>query len=183
MTDTSFGLEIILNSTVKAPRSRAFLGEINQVGIVVRDLRKTMRNYWSFFGIGTWNIFTYAPPKLTETAVKEKPQPFSMKVALAKRGPVVIELIEPLEGHSVYKEFLSTHGEGIHHLGSYMTSGVGQQIAKMKKAGVRVLQTGKYVAGDFSVRFTYMDTEKKLGTVIEYLSIKGTRPKPNEKFP
>ena len=31
-------------------------------------------------------------------------------------GPIVFELIQPLDGPSIYKEWLDEHGEGLHHV-------------------------------------------------------------------
>ena len=31
-------------------------------------------------------------------------------------GPVVFELLQPLEGPSIYKEWLEERGEGLHHV-------------------------------------------------------------------
>jgi methylmalonyl-CoA/ethylmalonyl-CoA epimerase len=183
MPKINLGLETYLPHPKRVSAARPFLGEINQVGIVVRDLRKAVKNYWSLFGIGPWNIYTYAPPRLTDTQVRGRPQPFSMKVALAKKGRMVIEIIEPLSGHSVYDEFLYAHDEGIHHIGSYMTVDVAREISKMKRMGIGVLQSGKYTVRDFCVWFSYMDTKAELGTIIEYLKVTGKRPKPDERFP
>ena len=41
--------------------------------------------------------------------------PFSFRVAFATVGDASFELIAPLEGKSIYMDFLKTHGEGMHH--------------------------------------------------------------------
>jgi hypothetical protein len=40
------------------------IGEINQIGIVVRDLQKAADNYWATLGIGPWGIVRIEPPLL-----------------------------------------------------------------------------------------------------------------------
>ena len=46
-----------------------------------------------------------------------RPAEYRMRIALANVGPLRIELIEPLEGDTVYAEFVREHGYGVHHLG------------------------------------------------------------------
>lgn len=123
------------------------------------------------------------PPKLTQTIVRGKAQPYSMRVALATFGGGVIELIEPVAGKSIYEEFLSASCEGVHHLACYTSKDVTGEIERMKRVGIEVLQTGKYVVGDFSAWFTYVDTANELGTIIEFVRIEGKRSKPDEIFP
>ncbi|MFC7689485.1 VOC family protein [Paeniroseomonas aquatica] len=89
---------------------------ITQVGIVVRDLDKALDQYANRLGVGPWRVYTYAPPKLTGMRIRGIETPYSMKLALAWTNEMMWELIQPLEGPSIYQEFLRDHGEGIHHV-------------------------------------------------------------------
>src|SRR5688572_15422751 len=89
--------------------------DITQVAIVVRDLDAAMEHY-SRLGVGPWRVYTYAPPRMTDTRLRGVPTPFSMKLALAWTNDMNWELIQPLDGPSIYWEFLRDHGEGIHHI-------------------------------------------------------------------
>ena len=97
------------------------------------------------------------------------------------------EIVEPLEGRTIYNDFLDEHGEGIHHVafagreegGSEMP--YGEQIAEFVKRGFPVIQSGllKDVA-----RFHYFDTEEATSTTFEIYSLKGRDlPEPDEWFP
>ena len=59
---------------------------ITQVGIVVRDIDRALEAYSRLLGVGPWRVYTYAPPKLTETRLRGVPVAFSMKLALASRS-------------------------------------------------------------------------------------------------
>ena len=39
-----------------------------------------------------------------------------MKLSVARTGNTMWELIEPVDGPSIYQEFLDERGEGLHHL-------------------------------------------------------------------
>ena len=90
--------------------------KLEQVCIVVRDVDKSMESMWSTFGIGPWNVFVIHPGVLDEMTYHGKPAQFSFKIARTqnKVGGFEIELIEPLEGDSIYRDFLRDHGEGVH---------------------------------------------------------------------
>ncbi len=59
-----------------------------------------------------------------------------MKLALAQLGPVMCELIEPVQGPSSYEEFLNEHGEGLHHLG-YFVEDIDAEISNMESKEFR----------------------------------------------
>ena len=89
------------------------LPPVNQIGIVVRDAEKVSRYYSSIFGIGP---FTTYDMNLTRATLNGKPAPTSLRMVIARMGPVEIELIQVLDGGDFYTGFLDTHGEGLHHL-------------------------------------------------------------------
>jgi len=160
-------------------KSETQFGGISQVAVVVRDLQKAVENYWKTLRIGPWSVYTFAPPTLMETEVRGRPLHYSMRLALTRAGPVEIELIEPLEGPSVYEEFLAKKGEGLHHLGA-LVDNVSATLAAFRKMGIDVLMSGKW--GDVS-EFYYMDTEPVLGIVYEIIKRKKTRPPPEVVYP
>jgi 4-hydroxyphenylpyruvate dioxygenase-like putative hemolysin len=100
-----------------------------------------------------------------------------MRLAIAQVGSLQLELIEPLEGPSVYKEFLAEKGEGLHHIQSRIEN-VDETLAAFKEMGINILMSGKFGEGEFY----YMDTEPVLGTVYELVK-RRTRPPPEATYP
>ena len=94
------------------------IGDIYQIGIVVKDIQRAVERYWKTLGVGPWRIYRIEPPTLGEVFVRGKPVVISIRAAFAQSGPVQLELIEPLEGPSIYREFLAEKGEGLHHVQS-----------------------------------------------------------------
>lgn len=154
--------------------------QINQVGLVVKDLQKSMEHYWNNFGIGPWDIFTFEHPLVEDMTIKGKPARYRMKLALARLGKITIELIQPLDGDTTYKEFMDRKGEGIHHLGVFVED-MDAEIAKLKEQGIGVLQSGRFAGGGYA----YMDTEEQLGAIFEFIQISkwAKDMTPQEKFP
>lgn len=137
--------------------------EISQVAVVVKDMKKTIENYLKMLGLGPWTIYTFAPPALTEMTLHGKPANYSMRFAETTVGSVIIEVIEPLEGPSIYREFLDQKGGGLHHIACYKVPDVKKALSKFKKMGIDVLQSGKFD----EVEFYYLDTENSLGVITE----------------
>lgn len=155
------------------------LKAIDQVCVVVKDIQKAIEHYWKIFGIGPWSIYTAVPPELTDTTIRGEPKRFSMKLAFAKVGHVMLELIQPLEGESIYKEFLAEKGDGVHHIASYKVDDLDKAIALLEKRGIRVLQSGRWGGASFA----YMDTEKVLGVIIELVKRTTAFPHPEATYP
>jgi hypothetical protein len=170
-----------LQNTAAAVSSKYFR-DLVQVGIIVKDARRSAEEYWNLLGIGPWKLYTYAPPKLSDMTIRGKKASFSMKLAFAWSGSMMLELIEPLSGETVYKEFL-TRGEGIHHIASFSVENIHSAISELNKQGIETLQAARYSNSGFESFFVYMDTQKELGTIIELVSPHGTRPQPEEVVP
>ena len=87
-----------------------------QVALVVRDLDASMKTYVERYGIGPWEIYEFNPDTVENMKAHGEPVASSWRLALARVGGVMWELIEPLDDRSTYAEFLAEHGEGVHHV-------------------------------------------------------------------
>ena len=110
-----------------------------------------------------------------------------MSMSIAWTGAMQWEIVEPLEGRTIYNDFLDEHGEGVHHVafagrnedGSEMP--YDDQIAEFASRGFPVIQSG--LIKDF-VKFHYFDTEEATSTMFEIYSLKGRDlPEPDEWIP
>jgi len=153
------------------------LGDVLQVGLVVRDLQRSMEAYWRLLGLGPWSIYTYAPPMLRDAMVRGRRVDYSMQIASTMAGPVQIELIQPLEGPSIYVEHLSQKGEGLHHIQSRVEN-IEEALAAFAKLGIGVLMSGKWGEGEFY----YLDTESAIGVIYEIFR-RRSRPAPEARYP
>ena len=153
------------------------LKEINQVCVVVNDLKKSMEYYWHTFGIGPFTIHTYEPSFVTDMMIRGERVDYRMKIAFAKMGSIQLELIQPL-GESIYAEFLREKGEGIHHIGCYVDN-IDDAVAMAEKQGLTVMQSGKRPGSGYA----YLDTEKTLGAIWELIQRPTKRPPPEAIWP
>jgi methylmalonyl-CoA/ethylmalonyl-CoA epimerase len=90
---------------------------ISQVALVVNNMEKSMRMYTETMGWGPWNIYEYKAPRLHDVFVRGVRQEFTWIGAETPVGSTYIELLQPLEGSSIWREFLDRQGEGLNHIG------------------------------------------------------------------
>ncbi len=80
-------------------------------------------------------------------------------------GQVELELIEPGEEESLWREFLDTRGEGINHLGFFVDD-IDKESTELEKKGFRVLYSSRFQNGGGA---TYFDTAKIGGILMELI--------------
>lgn len=154
---------------------------ITQVAVVVKDLRKTMEAYNKIMGWGPWSVYEHKPPTLHHTEVRGKSVPYTMIGAEVHCDPIDFEILQPLDGPSIYKEFLEQHGEGLHHVSVVSPAeDIDLALGNFKKMGVEVLMSGRL--GE-DIRFYYMDTEPVLKMVAETVSGHAISMKPAYTYP
>lgn len=108
-----------------AARESLNLGQVHQVGFVVRDMEAAMKIYAPLFG-----EFKTMDAADMEWDYYGEPEVSTIKVALAKSGDVEIELIQWVSGKTPHKDFLDAGREGLQHL-SFIVDNL---EAKMKEA-------------------------------------------------
>jgi methylmalonyl-CoA/ethylmalonyl-CoA epimerase len=139
---------------------------ISQIAIVVRDIDESLERYHRALGWGPWNIYEHKPPALHDTYLHGQPTEFTMLGAETHVGDLVVELLQPVDGPSIYKEWLEEHGEGLHHIAVMRPTPDESQATKQRfdEMGASVLMEGRI--GE-SIHFYYLDTEPLLKVILE----------------
>ena len=141
---------------------------ITQIAVVVKDLRRTMEAYHKVLGWGPWSVYEHRPPILHHTEVRGKPVQYTMLGAEVHCDPIDFEILQPMEGPSIYKEFLEQKGEGLHHVAVVAPSeNVDVALQNFKKNDIDVIMSGRLGEG---IRFYYMDTDPILRMTAETVS-------------
>lgn len=155
---------------------------VAQIAFVVEDLDRTVKNYHEKFGIGPWHFYTYGKPLVPRMTRKGEPADYTMRVALSYFGPMRIELIEQVEGDTVYSEFIEKHGYGIQHLG-VLVDDMQAAIKEAEEAGYKMVMDGAGFGPDDDGHYAYLDTEEELGTTIELIQRPKGRKPPEKIYP
>lgn len=136
--------------------------EFCQVGVVVEDMDRAIK-YYEDLGIGPFEARKVPPPQ--DRVVHGKPAPDIKVVSMhAQLGPGIrLELVQPISGESLQKEFLQRHGEGINHIAFYVDD-LDKEVTELVKKGFKVIQS---VRRPGSQSTAYFDTDKVGGVLIE----------------
>jgi methylmalonyl-CoA/ethylmalonyl-CoA epimerase len=162
----------------------SFVTQTRQVCIVSEDLDATIREYSDRVGIGPWWIHEYAAPELTGCTLRGRPVEHSFAIALAWTGDFNWEVIQPLKGPSIYREFLETRGMGMHHVG-IMLQDLNHDWASIRRLldarGCEIVQEGRWQ----DIAWLYFETPGPTGACFEIIDRPRTfvRPPPRRWYP
>ncbi|MFX0021034.1 MAG: hypothetical protein ACFE9S_01820 [Candidatus Hermodarchaeota archaeon] len=92
---------------------------------------------------------------------------FSIKLGVSRCFSTPIEIFQWLKGDSIYKEFLDSQKEGLHHFGVFVED-LDQYVDNFQRLEIEVVQSGIFPP---RLKYAYMDTEKTFGAVIELIEI------------
>jgi len=138
--------------------------QIQQVNIICKDLQKTMEAYWNILGIGPWTVMEFGQPKCPDMTYYGKPTWGRCRQAVAQLGPIELELLEPLEGVSIYHDCLAEHGEGFHHMKFLVEDlDIDRTEREMLRLGLLNIQGGHF-GPELKYKFAYFDTITPLKT-------------------
>ena len=137
---------------------------VMQVGIVVRDIERTAAAWSRILGLPLPEIRMTGTVEEAQTEYAGERTPARAKLAFFHMGQVDIELIEPVDGPSTWKDQLDRHGDSLHHL-ALVVDGMRERLDYLAGSGISLIQRGEYTGG----RYAYVDATEQLGTVLELL--------------
>ncbi len=132
-----------------------------QIALVVRDIERTARKFCDVFGLPMPEITLLPPAKVAHTRFHGKPTSTRAKLAVFKMGKVIVELTQPDDQPSSWKDFLEKHGEGVHHVG-FMVDDQEGTLAVLEQRGIPERHSGDYPGG----RYVFVESEEKLGVIL-----------------
>ena len=141
-----------------------FIRGVLQLCVVTRDYRRAVDDFLRL-GIGPWRVYTFGPDSVTDMTYRGKPSAHVMKAALATTGAMEWEIIQPLQGPTIYDDFLDRHGGGVQHIavdcaGATWT----EKVSRFEAAGFRVVQSGNWLG---RMPYAYFEAEAAPGTIFE----------------
>jgi methylmalonyl-CoA/ethylmalonyl-CoA epimerase len=141
------------------------LNNLIQIAFVVKDIEKTAKAWSEIFGVEMPNIDLISKPEDCQIYYRGNKSNTRAKMACIKLGQITIELTEPDENDSSWKEFLEQHnGNGVHHLGFSVGSDENRDeiISMLEARGIGVRHYGYYPGGSY----TFVDSEEELGVIL-----------------
>jgi len=130
-----------------------------QVSVVVDNIEKAAAEWADVFGVPVPEIHTDAPSNNPDLTYRGKPAFYGQKMAVINAGSFVVELMEPDEHDSTFREFLDKHGQGVHHLGFAVGERRDAVVSELEEKGYGMRTIGYYPGGSWTI----VDSEDKLG--------------------
>ncbi len=132
----------------------------HHICIVVKDIEKT-KEYYESIGIGPWVDY---PPleEYTKLNVMDEKGFFAARFIYTKIGDLQLQLVQPGEGKTIYKEFLEKRGEGVFHIG-FEVDDVDAAEKQLTDNGLKILASGRRDDGS---GFSYLDTRQHAGVTL-----------------
>lgn len=144
-------------------RVTARFGEIVQLGYVVSDLDAAVDHWANILGVGPFFVASKVP--YAEVQYRGQPCDAEIAVALASHRGMQIEIIQQIAGGaSIFTDFITKTGGGLHHVCAFCDDLDGE-LAAWSARGVEVEMGGVTTAG---IPFAYLDTDPdQQGRVLE----------------
>jgi catechol 2,3-dioxygenase-like lactoylglutathione lyase family enzyme len=166
----------------RVPRPSLLDRPIRQIALVVADLEVAVRAYADALGIGPWNVYTIGAPALTGMTYRGEPADFVIRHALAFSGEVMLELVQPIGGPSIWQEYLDARGPSLHHIAFYVDD-FDAASAEMASRGWIGVQTGVGFGKSRDGVFTYYEHPLATGIIAEVVKPPTERFAPEWTYP
>ena len=127
--------------------------KIDHVAIAVNNVDEAVKEYQQALGIKEVEF---------ETVETE-----GVRVAILHLKDSRIELMEATRDDSPIKKFLTSRGEGLHHI-AFETDGIEGEVTRMKECGVKFL--GEIRAGSRGTKVTFIHPKSLHGVLAELCS-------------
>ncbi len=134
--------------------------KVNQLGYVYQDIEKQAKLLETVYGLPK---FAFLEKNDSVCKYRGKDSVISTRLALSRIFNVQIELIQLIDGECVFKEFLDSGREGLHHFGIYVDD-LESVVKEFTDKGYKILHQ-RIIAKQ---KVAYIDTEKDLGILLEF---------------
>ncbi len=155
--------------------------DFKQCALVVEDLDEAVRRWADLLGIGPWTAYRLEPPRLKQMLYHGEEVEFSLRHALAWKGEMQFELVQPLGGPSIFADHLAEHGEGLHHIGKYVPDHA-RAVAEAVAAGFVPLQSARGFGAGGDGAFAYFQAPG-VPVIIELIDAPAVRIEPEFVYP
>lgn len=141
-----------------------FDGQGAHLAVVVEDIDKALTEYCRIFQLNIPPVKQTGEPKEAKVIYRGKPTPARAKQAFLQLGDLRLELLEPDEYDSTWREYLDKNGNCVHHVAFYVND-MTEALSKLREEGIEPVQTGYYKGGHYA----YVESEKNMAMMLELL--------------
>jgi hypothetical protein len=91
---------------------------IHQVATLVQDLDAGVAELVGKMGWGPWDVYEYVPGRLRDLTIRGEPADCTwIGAEVAISSQLYVEVLQPTSKSGIFDEWMTAHGEGMHHVG------------------------------------------------------------------
>lgn len=130
---------------------------IEQIGIIVKDIKETKSNFENKYGIYPWTSSELTLKPYCTNYLNEQNITYNIHTARCKTGETELKLIQPIDKHGIFFEYLKNKGEGLHHI-SFSVKDFDKTISILKNKGIEI----KFIGLWNNLKYAFVSTESDL---------------------
>jgi hypothetical protein len=134
--------------------------KVDQLGYLYKDIEKQAKLLENVYGLPK---FAFLEKYDTPCKYRGKDSIISTRLAISRTFNTQIELIQYIKGECIFKEFLDSGREGLHHFGVYVDD-LDSIVKEFTDKGYEILH--QRIIGKQKV--AYIDSERDLGILVEF---------------
>ena len=134
-------------------RSLLKLPDVGQIGYVVEDINKAIREWQAIHQRVPWVVLDLNHPR----TLHGKQGRCTLRIALSYLGRIQIELIQVLDGETIHVGATGKPEGKIHHLG-FMVRNLDGRLEYCQQQGAQLIQRGTIKSAGLTVDYAYLDT-------------------------
>lgn len=141
-----------------------------KLAFVVDDLDEYLERFATLFGLQKSESIVTGPEEETQIEYRDMPTAGRARIGYIPLENIVLELIEPIDGPSIWRSFLEKKGCGLHHIG-FIVDDLAEVTADLVNLDLPCVQRGLFpgMGSSPSGTYTYHDSIEQLGFDIELL--------------
>jgi catechol 2,3-dioxygenase-like lactoylglutathione lyase family enzyme len=155
--------------------------QVKQLAAIVNDLDEAVRRWNEKLRIGPWTGYRLEPPRLKDMRYHGAEVEFSFRHAFAWQGELQFELIQPLSGPSIFADHLAAHGEGLHHVGTFVPDHA-VAVAAARADGFELIQSARGYGAHGDGAFAYFQ-RPDVAMIVELIQAPRVRIEPEFLYP
>ena len=155
---------------MKEESSKTLFGNhFSQIAWVVTDIEMTAKFFQEVKGVPRFFKMENLQAKDLEGTYYGNPADFEFHLYLAISGGIMVELIQPISGKSIYTDFLKNQNKGgVQHIAySVLEKDFEEAVAQLTGKGVKVIQTLVLPVA----KVAYFDTYAQIGVATEIIGV------------
>ncbi|MFC1926622.1 VOC family protein [Chloroflexota bacterium] len=118
------------------------ISDLDQLVFVVKDIEKAAGFFEKVLGTEPFRYFDINfTEEMSRSLTRGKAAPGRIRKAIARKGQVIFNLNELVEGETLFKEYADARGEGLHSLAFYVDD-LEKEVSRLEQEGVKVLHSG-----------------------------------------